>query len=245
MADRHVKMTNWERWQTYRKDRGNPPWIKVHRILLRNYEWLQLSDAQRGQLVSMWLLAADKDGAIPASASALQKICGMDAEPDLQLFASLGFIEADATVTPEWRQHDATVTPQSRVVQSRVELEQEGGNAHASLVPLTDLPEAKYIRVTEEQVQHLTALAESTGISIDEAAAKRGYRALTKLTASILIDDLRKMRDSKPARETFAAARGRKTDEAFAEILRGEDSNGRLESGYDGRIETGGQDAGR
>ena len=36
-----IGITNWRRWQTYRSDRGQPPWIKVHfeiRVLLR--EWV-------------------------------------------------------------------------------------------------------------------------------------------------------------------------------------------------------------
>ena len=58
---------NWDKWQTYRKDRGQPPWIKIHRRLMRNPEWVSLTDAERGQLVSMWLLAADHDGVKLAS----------------------------------------------------------------------------------------------------------------------------------------------------------------------------------
>ena len=43
-----LTVTNWERWQSYRADRGQPPWIKVHRTVLRNPEWTMLTDAQRG-----------------------------------------------------------------------------------------------------------------------------------------------------------------------------------------------------
>ena len=57
-----MRVKDWERWQTYRKDRGRPPWIKLHREVLRNPQWVMLTDAQRGQLVSLWILAADRDG---------------------------------------------------------------------------------------------------------------------------------------------------------------------------------------
>jgi hypothetical protein len=103
----YLKIANWDRWQTYRKDRGQPPWIKIHRSLMRNLEWIQLTDAERGQLVAIWLLAADHDGVIMASPKLIQKLCFTEKAPDLELFISLGFIEPGANVTPERRQGDA------------------------------------------------------------------------------------------------------------------------------------------
>ena len=46
-----MKVSGWAKWQTFRTDRGTPPWIKVHRNLFSNPEWVSLSDAERGQLV--------------------------------------------------------------------------------------------------------------------------------------------------------------------------------------------------
>jgi len=77
---------------------------------MRDPEWISLSDAQRGQLVAMWLLAADRNGVIPASPKLIQKLCYLESEPDLQAFISLGFIERDATMTPCERQGDALET---------------------------------------------------------------------------------------------------------------------------------------
>jgi hypothetical protein len=105
-----LRISKWEKWQSYRRDRGQPPWIKVHRCVMRNPEWVSLTDAQRGQLVAIWLLAADKDGVIPASPQLIKKLCHMDSEPDLQLFTELGFIEGcrqdDVKPTPERRHRD-------------------------------------------------------------------------------------------------------------------------------------------
>ena len=91
----YLKIANWDRWQTYRKDRGQPPWIKIHRRVLRNPEWVSLTDAERGQLVVMWLLAADHDGVIPASADVTQKLCFMSEPLNINKFIELGFIEND------------------------------------------------------------------------------------------------------------------------------------------------------
>ena len=116
-----IRITNWDKWQTYRSDRGQPPWIKVHRSLMRNPEWVTLTDAQRGQLVGMWLLAADQDGVIPASPSMIQKLCYMDSEPDLQVFVSLGFMETDANLTPTRRQRDRTETEEETEKETETE----------------------------------------------------------------------------------------------------------------------------
>ena len=103
-----LKVRNWEKWQTYRRDRGQPPWIKVHREVMRNPDWVALTDAERGQLVGIWLLAADRDGVIPASPRLLAKLCFMDSEPDLEVFVSHGFIEPDVKAASERRQDDVT-----------------------------------------------------------------------------------------------------------------------------------------
>jgi len=88
----YLKINNWEKWQTYRKDRGQPPWIKIHRRIMRNPEWVSLSDSERGQLVAIWLLAADHDGVIPASPDLIQKLCFMTEPPNINKFIELDFI---------------------------------------------------------------------------------------------------------------------------------------------------------
>lgn len=90
-----LKIRNWDKWQTYRSDRGQPPWIKIHRCIMRNFEWVSLSDAERGQLVSMWLLAADHNGVIPADPEIIQKLCFMSKPPNINRFIELDFIDKD------------------------------------------------------------------------------------------------------------------------------------------------------
>lgn len=123
-----LRISNWDRWQSYRRDRGQPPWIKVHRQLLRNLEWVELSDAQRGQLVAIWLLAADHDGAVPASPALIQKLCFMSRPPDLNLFIKLGFLESPqggVTVASSRRQ-DVTPEAEAEAEQKR----HMSGNGH-------------------------------------------------------------------------------------------------------------------
>lgn len=103
-----LRIHDWDEHQSYRKDRGQPPWIKVHRHIMRNMKWVALDDAERGQLVAIWLLAADHDGVIPASPAIVQKLCFMSDPPDLNKFIDLGFLDGDR------RQDDVTSTSDRR-----------------------------------------------------------------------------------------------------------------------------------
>jgi len=119
----YLKIRNWDKWQTYRKDRGQPPWIKIHRCVMRNPEWVSLTDGERGQLVAMWLLAADHDGAIPASPDVIQKLCFLSKPPDLNKFTDLDFIEdgwrqSDAMMASSGCQHDQ---PKAEAEKNRIE----------------------------------------------------------------------------------------------------------------------------
>ena len=99
----YLQVRNWDKWQSYRRDRGQPPWIKVHRILMRDANWVALTDAQKGQLVAIWMLAADQNGRVPSSPRLIKKLCCLEHEPDLTMLMSLGFL--DAKMTPSRRKH--------------------------------------------------------------------------------------------------------------------------------------------
>ena len=88
-----MKIKNWDKWQTFRKDRGNPQWIKVHRNLMTNPEWVILSDAEKGQLISMWIIASSKNGVISDDSRMIQKMAMLDDAPNLNKFIDLGFLE--------------------------------------------------------------------------------------------------------------------------------------------------------
>lgn len=60
---RFLAVKDYERFQHYRDRR--PVWIKLYAELLDNWEFLQLSDAARGQLMLFWLLASRHDNRVP------------------------------------------------------------------------------------------------------------------------------------------------------------------------------------
>ena len=51
----YLRVKNWEKFQHY-KDR-TPPWIKLYRDLLNDYEFSCLQDASKAHLMLIWLLA--------------------------------------------------------------------------------------------------------------------------------------------------------------------------------------------
>lgn len=100
---------NWSEWQSYRKDRGTPPWIKVHRNLMSSPKWAELSDAEKGHLVSIWIVAADSDGKVSSNANVLRKQCQLDDLPNLEKFQELDFL---STTCQPVDSHDAPIPPQ-------------------------------------------------------------------------------------------------------------------------------------
>lgn len=95
----HVK--NWAEFQHY-KDR-NPPWIKLHRALLDDYEFASLQDASKAHLMLIWLFASQRDGRIPNDPAFLKKKLGLEREPNLQTFIDQGLLipEQNASTNTE------------------------------------------------------------------------------------------------------------------------------------------------
>lgn len=115
----YLQVKNWQEWQSYRKDRGTPPWIKVHRCLLSNPKWAILSDAEKGQLVSIWIVAADNGGQIPDDNNIIRKICQLDTPPNLNKFKDLGFFENSGLPTGN---HVVTTPPQIDAPETETEV---------------------------------------------------------------------------------------------------------------------------
>ena len=133
-----LQINDWEKWQSYRSDRGTPPWIKVHRCIFSNQKWVMLSDAEKGQLVSIWVLGADNNGKIPADATLVQKMCMLDSRPNLNKFIELHFLSADGCID------DAKATPKRRQVDSpETETETETEYSRAFLSFWNNYPNKK------------------------------------------------------------------------------------------------------
>lgn len=89
----YLKVKNWEKFQHY-KDR-NPPWIKLHRTLLDDYEFSCLQDASKAHLMLIWLFASQKNGLIPDDPAFLKMKLGLELEPDLKLLTDKGLLSPE------------------------------------------------------------------------------------------------------------------------------------------------------
>jgi hypothetical protein len=94
------KVKNWETFQHY-KDR-NPPWIKLHNHLLDDYEFECLPDASKCHLLCIWMLASRTNNEMIYDNTWVKRKIGANSSVDLDLLASVGFIELQGTV------HDAS-----------------------------------------------------------------------------------------------------------------------------------------
>ena len=87
----YFSISNWQEFQHY-KDR-NPPWIKLHNQLLDNYEFECLSDATKGHLLCIWMLASRTNNKIVYDQSWVKRKIGANSNVDLKSLISAGFIE--------------------------------------------------------------------------------------------------------------------------------------------------------
>ena len=86
----YLTVKNWEEFQHYR-DR-EPKWIKVYRSLLVDYKYDQLSDAEFGVLVKIWLLASQMENKIPNDPSWIKNRLGLVHKPNLNKYIELDFL---------------------------------------------------------------------------------------------------------------------------------------------------------
>lgn len=98
----YFKIKNWDKFQHYKN--RQPPWIKLHRELLNNYEFSCLQDASKMHLMMIWLLASQTDNKLPADPAWLKNALHIDSEPDLEALFNAGFIEIDSSVLAACKQ---------------------------------------------------------------------------------------------------------------------------------------------
>ena len=174
-----LKVHDWEHWQSYRSDRGQPPWIKVHRQLLRDAKWASLGSHDRGDLVSIWLLAADHEGKVPADPALIRKFCFMDEEPNLKKFIDLGLLEG--VVTPTRRQVDANTTPQSSSETEEETEKKKHTRTSAKRPALATRP----AEVSEQVWSDFLALRKTKRAPLTETALSGIYREADKAGLSL------------------------------------------------------------
>ncbi len=96
-AEVYLAVRNWEKFQQY-KDR-DPKWIKLHRCLLGDYEFSQLSDQAKAHLIQIWLIAAETGNQVPNDADWIARRIAATTPVDLYALITAGFL-VERTDTP-------------------------------------------------------------------------------------------------------------------------------------------------
>lgn len=114
---------NWTKFQHYR-DR-DPPWIKLHKSLLDDYEFCRLQDASKLHLIMLWLYAARNNGRMPNDPEFLRNKLSLSKPPDLKLLIEKGFliVEQDASVMLSPRLQDAMPEGEGETYKQEAETE--------------------------------------------------------------------------------------------------------------------------
>ena len=163
---RYLAVRNWEKFQHY-KDRS-PPWIKLHRTLLDDYEFSALPDDTKAHLMLIWVLASQLSGRVPAEPKFLAAKIGANKPPNLKLLIDQGFLiqEQDASNTlAECKQDASEPLAFARSREERRGEAEESAPARAT--------------IAEPTSQH-RALAASLGLNCDGEWASFNDRVIAK-----------------------------------------------------------------
>lgn len=98
----YLSVKNWEKFQHY-KDR-TPPWIKLHRELLDDYDFSCLQDASKAHLMLLWLLASQLDNKIPADEVWLKNKLGLTGKINLKELIDNGFLVLEQNASADVEQ---------------------------------------------------------------------------------------------------------------------------------------------
>jgi len=173
-----LRVPNWERFQHYHHRR--PPWIRLHRSLLDNYDYFQLPVECRAVAPLLWLLASETDdGSIPSNIMELSfrlRMAEHELVPAIEALVEAGFLERDSeTLAPRKQRASNPLAPRkqnvttekSRVEESRVETEKREEGASAPPSSPEPAPKAATPRMSRPTVQEVKAYILEQGYQVD------------------------------------------------------------------------------
>jgi hypothetical protein len=112
-----LKVKKFAEYQHY-KDR-NPPWIKLHAVLLDDYKFTQLADEDKWLLVGLFLLASRTDNHIPNDPNFIQSRLSMKKKPRVDLLLQMGFLEVEQDASKVLQSQEQVVSMSGRSEEER------------------------------------------------------------------------------------------------------------------------------
>lgn len=174
----YLVVKDFEKFQHY-KDR-EPPWIKLHRSLLRNYEFLQLPETAQLHLIKIWLLASQIGNKIPNDDAFIAREIGADNSELIRnklLIIRAGFLVKLKKTGPKYRKQKekpASTTLATCKQNAMPETEAEADIYPPIVPPLTESERNERSDATEQHGrEHDDGTADCRSTSGDGASANR------------------------------------------------------------------------
>ena len=172
-------MKNWAKFQHYR-DR-DPPWIKLYKSLLDDYDFCRLQDASKLHLVLIWLYAARNKGEVPNDPKFLQNRLSLDKPPDIKALITHGFLISASNALADCKQSATPETYTQETYTQETEKKRNGANA-----PLDDRIDpvvwAEFEQHRKEIRKPLTDLARSKNTAILAGLSREEQRQAVDTT---------------------------------------------------------------
>ena len=192
-----MRPKSWGDFQHY-KDRF-PPWIKLHRSLLTDREFMCLPIASKALAPLLWLLASEsKDGSFDGSLDELQfrlHISRKDYEDGIKPLIDKGFFIVDSEVladclqvaTPERETEIETKRETKREIKATV-VAAPVGVSQSVWDDFVKHRKAKKAQVTQTVIDGITKEAQKAGWSLDDALRETIVRNWASFKADWVVD---------------------------------------------------------
>ena len=190
-----MRPKNWGDFQHY-KDRL-PPWIKLHRSLLTDREFMCLPIASKALAPLLWLLASEsKDGSFDGSLDELQfrlHISRKDYEDGIKPLIDKGFFVVDSEVLADCLQ---VATPERETeTETKRETEKKAtvvatpeGVSQSVWDDFIKHRKAKKAQVTQTVIDGISREAQKAGWSLDDALRETIVRNWASFKADWVVD---------------------------------------------------------
>ena len=122
----YFSIKNWDKYQHY-KDR-NPPWIKLNREVIDDYDICRLQDASRLLQILLWVLASQTNNRIPNDPEWIQNRLNLNTKVNLKELIDKGFIVLEESVMQNASIVLAKCSPYREETETETETETEVKN---------------------------------------------------------------------------------------------------------------------
>ena len=190
-----MKPKNWDQFQHY-KDRC-PPWIKLHRDLLNNRDFMMLPLESKALAPMLWLLASEsQDGSFDASIEELMfrlRMSEQDIKKGLKSLIDKGFFVDDSQMLAECYQ---VATPETETETERETKKEKkatkvatpDGVSQSLWDSFLTLRKAKKAPVTQAALDGIQREATKAGWTLDKALEECCSRGWTGFKADWVAD---------------------------------------------------------